>query len=54
MTILDKFVLCTGCRKKTTINFKKDENKKIAKCFFCLKITEHHLKPIKINGKVYR
>jgi hypothetical protein len=52
MNILNRFVLCTGCRKKTTISFKKEDNTKIAKCSFCLKITEHQLKPQKNIWKI--
>lgn len=47
MTILNKSVLCTGCRKKMTINFQPKDKTKTAKCSYCLKITEHQLKPIK-------
>jgi hypothetical protein len=52
MNIIHKFVLCQGCRKKTTISFKKEDNTKIAKCSFCLKITEHQLKPQKNIWKI--
>jgi hypothetical protein len=47
MEILNKFVLCTGCRKKTTISYQRKDKTKITKCSFCLQVTEHILKPQK-------
>jgi hypothetical protein len=52
MTILHKFIICEGCRKKTTISFKSTDITKVAKCSFCLKITEHKLKPKKKTWKI--
>jgi hypothetical protein len=43
MKFFNLFVLCDGCRKKTTITYKAKDKTKIAKCSFCLKITEHKL-----------
>jgi hypothetical protein len=38
--ILDKFILCWGCRKKLTINFKKGDTQIEIICTYCDKINK--------------
>ena len=42
--VKQKFVLCTGCKKKQTINFTNKNTEKEMKCTYCGQITIHNLK----------
>jgi Zn ribbon nucleic-acid-binding protein len=41
--IKDKFVICTGCNTKHTINYIQGQVAKVVKCTKCGKITSYKL-----------
>ena len=43
MNIKEKFVLCTGCRKYSTINFTDKDTEKQIKCTICGQISNYNL-----------
>lgn len=51
MKVNEKFVVCSGCRKMSTINFTDKETSKTTTCMVCGKITTYQLKKIKNETK---
>jgi len=43
MNIKEKFVLCMGCRKYSTINFTDKDTEKQIKCTICGQISNYNL-----------
>jgi len=51
MKVNEKFVVCSGCRKMSTIKFTDKETSKTTTCMVCGKITIYQLKKIKNETK---
>jgi translation initiation factor 2 beta subunit (eIF-2beta)/eIF-5 len=55
MKVFEKFVVCQGCHKMSTINYTDKEYTKTTTCMVCGKISTYKIKPYEnINGKVGR
>jgi translation initiation factor 2 beta subunit (eIF-2beta)/eIF-5 len=51
MKVFEKFVVCQGCHKMSTINYTNKEYTKTTTCMVCGKISTYKIKPYEnING----